>query len=68
MTEKPWNPKNALRQAVSFFHALPHLSQAQLTTVGGLSVLIEFDACTSELVAFDDADNELGRVPFEPAE
>lgn len=64
MTEKTWNPKNALRQAVPFFHALPHLSQARLTTCGNQSVLIEFDACTSELVAYDSDDNELGRVPF----
>lgn len=68
MTTQSWNPKTALKKAVPFFHALPHLSQARLTTCGGLSVLIEFDACTFELVAFDDADNELGRVPFEPAE
>jgi hypothetical protein len=68
MTAKSWNPQTALRQAVPFFHALPHLSQARLVTCGGLSVSIEYDACTSELVAFDDTDNELGRVPFEPAE
>ena len=68
MTTQSWNPQTALKKAVPFFHALPHLSQAQLTTCGGQTVLIEFDACASELVAYDSDDNELGRVPFEPAE
>lgn len=65
MTEKSWNPKTALKKAVPFFHELPHLTQADLTTSGGLHLCISFDPCTSELVAFDDDDNEVGRVPFE---
>ncbi|MBU2739871.1 hypothetical protein [Acidithiobacillus concretivorus] len=65
MTVQDWNPKTALKKAVPFFRALPHLTQAHLTTTGGLTVCISFDACTSELVAFDDDDNELGRTPFE---
>lgn len=68
MTDKDWNPKTALKKAVPFFHALPHLSEALLTTCGGQTVLIAFDACASALVAFDDNGNEIARTPFEPAE
>ncbi|MBU2760579.1 hypothetical protein [Acidithiobacillus sulfurivorans] len=65
MTDERWNPKTALRRAVPFFHALPHLSAASLTTCGGLTLHIEFNPDTCELVAYDDADSEIARVPFE---
>ena len=68
MTDKHWNPITALRKAVPFFHALPHLSEAALTTCGGLYVLIQYDAYEAALVAYDSDGDELGRVPFVPAE
>jgi hypothetical protein len=57
-----WNPQEALRRAVPFFEALPHLEQARLTTCGGDVVLIWFDCDTSQLVAETEDGNEIGRV------
>ncbi|MHB8225080.1 hypothetical protein [Acidithiobacillus sp.] len=68
MTIERWNPKTALRCAVPFFQALPHLEQATLTTCGGESLHIAFDPDTSELVAEDTEGREVGRVPFEVTE
>ena len=68
MTDERWNPQTALRRAVPFFQALPHLEQATLTTCGGESLHIAFDPDTSELVAEDANRREVGRVPFEVTE
>ncbi len=57
-----WNPRAALRQAVPFFRALPHLEQAALTTCGGETLLIWFDCETGELVAETEDGAEIGRV------
>ncbi|MEL5847931.1 MAG: hypothetical protein U7M05_01010 [Candidatus Igneacidithiobacillus chanchocoensis] len=57
-----WNPQEALRQAVPFFQALPHLEQATLTTCGGESLLIWFDCDASQLVAETEDGAEVGRV------
>lgn len=65
MTAQDWNPKTALRKAAAFFHALPHLTQADLTTSGGLHLCISFDPCASELVAETDDGVEIARLPFE---
>jgi hypothetical protein len=65
MTIERWNPKTALRRAVPFFQALPHVSQITLTTCGGESLLIYFDPGTSELVAETDDEVEIGRVYIE---
>ncbi len=62
MTNERWNPQTALRRAVPFFEALPHLEQATLTTCGGDTLLIWFDCDTSELVALTDDGAEVGRV------
>ncbi|MHB1642612.1 MAG: hypothetical protein ACYCS8_08115 [Acidithiobacillus sp.] len=64
MTDERWNPQTALRRAVPFFQALPHVEQIQLTTCGGESLHIAFDPLTSELVAEDTEGREVGRVPF----
>ena len=68
MKTERWNPKTALRRAVPFFQALPHLEQATLTTCGGEFLHIAFDPDTSELVAEDTEGREVGRVPFEVRE
>lgn len=65
MTLERWNPQTALRRAVPFFQDLPHIGKIRITTCGGIVLHIEFDESTSELVAYDDADNELGRVYIE---
>lgn len=57
-----WNPNEALRQAVRFFEALPHLEQARLTTCGGDTLLIWFDCDASQLVAETEDGDEIGRV------
>jgi hypothetical protein len=62
MTNTAWNPQTALRRAVPFFQALPHLGQASLTTCGGETLLIWFDCDTSELVAETQDGAEVGRA------
>ena len=68
MTDERWNPQTALRRSVALFRALRHVEQIQLTTAGGISLLIWFDYDTSELVAETDDGVEIGRVPFEVTE
>ena len=64
MTTERWNPKTALRRAVPFFQALPHLEQATLVTCGGEFLHIVFDPDTSELVGEDTEGREVCREPF----
>ena len=59
MTDERWNPETALRQAVTFFQALPHLEQA---TCGGEILHIYFDPYTSELVAETGDGTGMGRA------
>lgn len=65
MTDERWNPETALRQAVAFFQALPHLEQATLTTCGGETLHIYFDPATSELVAETGDGTGMGRAYIE---
>lgn len=62
MTEKIWNPTEALTASVRFFKALPHLESSTLTTCGGEILKIWFDSDTSELVAETEQGIEFGRV------
>ena len=62
MNDAAWNPQAALRRAVPFFQALPHLEQASLTACGGETLLIWFDCDTSELVAETQDGAEVGRA------
>lgn len=65
MTEKIWNPTEALTESVQFFKALPHLESITLTTCGGEILKIWFDSDASELVAETEQGIEFCRLPLD---